>query len=130
MYLIYKPAEDDVQKFEFKPAKVSAFEAEAVEDATGMDWDDVTTKLLKGNVKARRALLWMMLKRTHPKLKFSDVSFSLGELELQLDLEELVAMREEVENITDDPTRVAALEEIDKQIDEAKAEGQTVPKAE
>jgi hypothetical protein len=122
MFVTYKPADGDEQQWTFKPQKFPSHEAEAIEHATGWTWDEFATQVVKGSIRARRALLWILLRRQHPVIKFADIAFTTDELELEMDLDELTAMRAELDQITDDAVREMALRQIDAQIAEAQAD--------
>jgi len=121
MLFSYKPDDGDAQQWTFRPRKFPSHEAEAIENATGMTWSEFSEQVLKGSVRARRALLWILLRRQHPVLKFNDVAFSLDEVELELEPDELRAMRGELEKVDDPDVRSLALAQIDEQIAEAEA---------
>lgn len=96
MYLIYKPADGDEQRYHFDQASVTNFEAEGIERETGLTWTEFGERLQKNSVLALRALLWMLQRRVHPTLKFKDVSFKLGEVEAEMEPAELLAARENI----------------------------------
>lgn len=49
-------------------------EIEAVERVTKMPWGtEFKSAILMGNMLARRALLWTLIKRDHPKYQFNDL---------------------------------------------------------
>ena len=121
MYVTYKPEGGDVQEWAFHPRKMPSHEAEAIEHATDMTWAEFSAQVLKGSVRARRALLWILLRRQHPTIKFADVAFTMDELDLSMDSAELGAMRVELEKIADDDVRSLALGQIDAEIAEAQA---------
>jgi hypothetical protein len=131
MYLIYKPADEKEQRYHFDQASVTNFEAEGVERETGLTWTEFGERLQKNSVLALRALLWMLQRRIHPTLKFRDVSFKLGEVDVEPEDSELLGARDALRAI-DNPTD----EDVDKlrQIDEMLAarevpEDATAPKA-
>ena len=80
--MVYRPEGGDPQEFEFDPDNPLNLEAEALESVGGEAWEDYPGFLMRagsGNIRARRALLWVMLRRTDPKLRFVDVVFKLDE---------------------------------------------------
>jgi hypothetical protein len=80
--LVYSPNGGDRQEFEFDPESPLNLESEALESAGGEVWQDYPDFLMRigsGNIRARRALLWVMLRRTNPQLRFVDVVFHLNE---------------------------------------------------
>ena len=88
------------RRFTFKPNKLMSVEAEAIEDATDWTFTEFGEKFLKGSMKAKRAALWVLLKREFPALKFRDLSFSPEEIEVDFDEDEAAAIREA---LADDP---------------------------
>ncbi|MFF4347529.1 hypothetical protein [Streptomyces sp. NPDC001530] len=51
---------------------LSAIESSVIENATGMEWDDIDTALRSQAPTAMRAVLWVFRKRQQPTLRFSD----------------------------------------------------------
>lgn len=130
MYLVYKPADGDEQRFQFSPEKMTSFEAESIERETGLTWQEFGEKLQRNSVIAMRALLWVLQRRVHPTLKLRDVSFAMSEVDIEAEPHELAAAREAVENDTtlSDEDRAAQLALIDEQVAKIGAE-HAVPKA-
>jgi hypothetical protein len=103
MYIKYQPAgNDEPEIFPFVPGDLNTFDSEAIESVTGLDWDEFEMKLKRGNTKARRAALWVCLRRIHRGLKFSDVSFKRSEVEVQMDKGELRDIMRGLESHPDD----------------------------
>lgn len=122
MFLVYQPDGEDERRWVIKPRRMSNFEAEAIEKRTGMTFEQFGEALLRGSTLARRALLWTMLRREHPTVKFEDVSFAMGELRIEQDRQELLAMREMLATdyeFESEAIRSLALAQVDKQIAEA-----------
>lgn len=119
MFLIYKPEDGEEQRWPFSPKKVRAAEAEAIEKRTGWDYEEFGLHLVKGSVLARRALLWTYLRRVHHNLRFEDVDFAVGEVELEFDKDELRTMREQIseQRFASEADRESMLSAIDAQIE-------------
>jgi hypothetical protein len=67
VYLVYQPdGSDEPTRWPYNPRKLMSAEREAIERRTGMPFAEFTAAVLKGSSVARRALLWVMLKRDHP----------------------------------------------------------------
>ena len=124
MLLSYHPAGQDApQVFEIRLELMRSAEIEAIEARTG-GWEfggEFREKLLKGSALARRALLWTMLRRQHPFIKFAEVDFADGEVTLELDLRELAEQRDQVVKMAaagavDPEDRDLALTLIDAQV--------------
>ena len=109
MILVYAPADGDEQRWEFQLGRLRVMEIEAIEKRTDMAYDtEFRENLLKGQVRARRALLWTMLRRQHPTLRFDDVDFAADELRLEFD-------RSEWQSMYDDVAAAAGLSDEDRE---------------
>lgn len=124
MFFVYQPDEGDRQEWWFDPHKIKTREAEAIEKKTGWDWEEFGTHLIKGSVVARRALLWMFLRRVHPVLKFEDLDFAVSEVTLEYSKEELELIRVETDKSGASEVMLTAL---DQQIAEARSHPKAVP---
>lgn len=132
MIVTYTPGEGERREWEYKSADLPSGEAEDIEDAVGITFDEWQAKLLQGGAKARRALLWVLLKRDNPSLKFADVSFRLGELAVEFDREEKRQIRAELEKSKDlsEQARAQALRMLDDDEDgedEQAGKGRSTP---
>jgi len=99
MRLIWTPNNGEKREFSFQPAKLVSAEAEAIEDAGGPAWDsfeEFGQKFLKGNRRAYRAALWVMLRREQPALRFTDLSLRVDEVEVDFDAAETARLREQI----------------------------------
>lgn len=122
MRLVYKPeGQEEPQRWTVALGKFRSLEVEHIEKLTGWDYgSDYQMRLLKGNMLARRALLFTLLRREHPHLKFTDVDFAADEAELEFDVAELRDFRKAAESskAVSELEREAVLEELDRQIAE------------
>ena len=80
----------------FKPGRLMTPEAEAIEKVTGMSFARWGAALMEGYASAGRALVWVLRKRDEPTLRYSDVVFPVGDLELDFDADEKRRMRAEL----------------------------------
>lgn len=126
MYVTYRPPvndgeEQEEQKWYFSPDDVNNFDAEAIEGVTAMTWDEWMFNLQKGSVKARRALLWILLRHVHRGLQFRDVSITKRSLTVEFDKAEYAEMIENIEKSPDSPgaNKEAVLERFHAEMDEA-----------
>lgn len=122
MFITYSPAEGDVQRWDFNPSKLRSLEAEMIEKRYGDNFDNFRSALIAGSVKARRVALWHLLSRRHPTLKFEDVDFALGEVEVSFSRSELLNIRDSMERsfpFESDAERAAMLAAMNEQIAEA-----------
>ncbi|MEV6790906.1 hypothetical protein AB0M87_02670 [Streptomyces sp. NPDC051320] len=129
MFLVYQPeGADEPQRFPYKPQKLMSVEREALERRSHMDFADFTKGVLNGNAVCRRALLWVLLKREHPTLKYEDVDFAWDELKLEYSKQEYELMRSNlIESGEATPEQVDQINrEIATAIDEA-TEGKALP---
>lgn len=95
MFITYTPIDGDDQDWEFQAGTVKASEGEPIERSYGKTWDEFLVDLMKGGLRARRHLLWLLQRRDHPALRYDDVAdlragemtvdFDRGELQLQRD---------------------------------------------
>ena len=122
MRLVYQPeGSSEPQKWEISLGKFRSLEVEQIEKLTGMDYgNEFKARLMKGNALARRALLFVLLRRQHPTTKFMDVDFADDELQLEMDLEELRETRKvvEVSPVISEAERPLVLAALDEQIAE------------
>lgn len=124
MILVYTPDGQPEQRWEIQLGRLRCQETEAIERRTGMPYgSEFKEKLLQGQVLARRALLWTLLRRTHHTIKFEDVDFADEELELQFDRGEWQRIHDEVRDnpALDDQDKTARLAMIRAEIDKLDA---------
>lgn len=122
MILKYSPEGQEPQEFQFKPGKLRVIEMEALQKKTGMPYGtQFKAKLLQGDAVARRALLWLMLRRQHPTYRWEDVDFADDELVLERDRDEVVEEIAEVEQFAGipDEDREVALAVLRHQLETA-----------
>ncbi|WP_327679477.1 hypothetical protein [Kitasatospora sp. NBC_00458] len=130
MYLVYQPeGSDEPRRFKYQPTKLMSAERERLEKLTGRDFSDFTHGVVRGNALCRRALLFILLKREHPTLKFDDVDFAWDELTLEHSKAELEEIRAEAADNAPADQRAAVLAQLDKEIAEAyeEPEGKVLP---
>lgn len=94
---------DAPQRWTFDPDDVTVDEAERIEAALGRGatWGTFTAGLIDGTARARRVLLWHLLRRDHPdaNLMFSDVPvFKMGELKIEFGTAEIGLLIQQVED--------------------------------
>lgn len=88
MYFVYKPEGAEPKRWEFEPTKLMSPEAEAIERHTGMTYQQWTQAVRDGSMLALHGLLYVMLKRTEPTLKWESVQFCLDSVDFELDDDE------------------------------------------
>jgi hypothetical protein len=82
---IYKPENADSHEWDFDPAKLHDVEAIEIEKRTGMTYVEFGQQFMKGSILARKALLYVLLKRTTPTLQWADLRFTVGEVDVDFD---------------------------------------------
>lgn len=97
MWVTYRPDDQDVQEWWLHLDDIGDNEAEMIEARSGLDWEEWKVRLLRGNTRARRALLWALLRRQHLALRYEDVHFSRRTFEIEFDAQELGEMVAEIE---------------------------------
>lgn len=117
MKVIYTPEDGERQEFVFRPGELMSPEAEALEECGGSAWatfEEYGERFMAGSLKARRAALWILLRRSDPKLRFSDLVVQVQELSVTYDEEELGRIRETIEadETLTDAERAEALEAV------------------
>lgn len=122
MQLVYAPEGAEAQRWDFDPNKIMNVEAEAIERETGWTFAEFGQQFLKGSTTARHALLWIMLKRKTPGLKYAEVQFAMSEVDVVFSDDELVSVvealrRKAAESGLDDKEQ-AALETMEAMMPE------------
>ncbi|MFC5946595.1 hypothetical protein, partial [Micromonospora harpali] len=113
MYFVYKPeGSSEWQKWKFEPEKLLSPEAEAIERKTGLDFGEFVQKA-RFNMRCRRALLWVLLKREHPRLTFEDVQISMEQTDFRFTRAEYDEMRAKAHEQFDGAELDAFLEQLD-----------------
>lgn len=118
MLLTYRPEGADERRWTFTPDRLLSSEAEAIEKVTGLTYEEFGQALIKGSMTARRALLWVLLKREDAPLRYSQVDVPVGAVSVDYELHELKAIRDALAANRDlsDADRDAALATLDEMI--------------
>ena len=85
MKFIYKPEGAEPMKWDYDPARLMSPEAEAIERHTGMTFGEFNVKCGQGSFTAIHGLLYVMLKREYPTLKYDEVQFCLDDIDFEPD---------------------------------------------
>jgi hypothetical protein len=123
MFVTYTPADGDEQRWEFDPGRVRQSEAEIVEKRYGATYDKWRQAIVTGEAKARRVLLWHLLRRDHHTMRYEDTpDFYMDELVVTHSHGELLTLRDRVlkANLPEEE-REAVLAALDIEITEAMA---------
>lgn len=79
---VYTPANGEAQSWDWDPMRLMSPELDAIETKTGMAFRPWLLALDDYSVKAFKGLLWVMLKRDQPTLRWEDVpAFSVAEVD-------------------------------------------------
>ena len=108
--ITYAPQGADPQSWEFDPEDADNLEAEAIELVGDTTWDSYAQWLFlmgRGNMRAIRALLWILQLRTNPDLDFNEVRFRTADIAVEsLDEPELAGKDEVGDSNTGSPPPV------------------------
>jgi hypothetical protein len=122
---VYKPEGAEPKKWDFRPDKLMNAEAEAIERLTKMTYGQWSEAVTEGSVLAIHGLLYVLLKREVPTLKWDQVQFSMSEVDFELTDQETadtIAALEEKERAEGlDMNERALLEQLHASTDDAAA---------
>jgi hypothetical protein len=126
MKITYTCVGEPEKVYEFDPERVKVSETELIEKRFGGTWTEFRAGITQGNSKARRVLLWHLLRKTHHTLRYEDTpDFAFGDLKCEHDYSELIEMRERIAK-SNHARREELLAALDVEIDsmsEGEAEG-------
>lgn len=95
MIIQYRPDEGPQQEFDFRPGDFGSYDSEAIEVVGGQQWgtfEEWGAMFFRGSQRARRAALWVMLRRANPRLRFQDVSFRADQVDVTYSMAEREAI--------------------------------------
>lgn len=92
MIINYRPDGQPAQQWDWHADQVRSSEAELIEKRFDGTWDAFLLAVTQGSMRARRILLWHLLRIEHPTLKPEDVDPLAGELVVEFDKGELQQM--------------------------------------
>lgn len=122
MFVTYTPEDGDRQEWVWDPTRIRATEAQVMLREFGTPSWDLFEKCIKMNdPNARRVLLWHLIRRDHPMMKFADTpDFFLDEMTVELSSTELARMIDEARNSGASPDqKAAAIASFEKELEEA-----------
>jgi hypothetical protein len=100
MRITYAPEDGDRQEWDFDPDRVRSSLAEMIERKYGETWEQFCAGVQSGNMRARRVLLWHLLRLEHPALRYEDVpDFYASELKVQYSVAELNDIRDRLQKM-------------------------------
>lgn len=127
MWVTYRPEdqpEDAVQRWEFNPKRVRTSDAEIIEKRYGANWDTWLNDVRSGSAKARRVLLWHLLRREHARLRYEDTpDFYMEELLVEHSVVELLELKDRLSKVKldDESAREQMATALDIEITDAMA---------
>jgi hypothetical protein len=98
---IYKPEGAKPREWPFDPAKLMSPEIEAIERHTGFTFQGWAEAIGNGSFIAIHGLLYVMLKREAPTLRWDDVQFSASEIDMVMEAAEKAALLYELQRRDD-----------------------------
>lgn len=113
MKFSYTPEGADPREWVINLNKLPNVEAEEIERRTDMTYGEWGDALERNSMRALHALLFVLMRRSTPSLKWDQIVFSMSEVSLEMELAEkkeaLVRIREGIANgsISDDDARPA-----------------------
>lgn len=126
MQFVYAPEGAEPRKWDFDPYKLMSPEIEVIERRTGLPYAEWMEHVGKGSVLALHGLLYVLLKRTTPTLKWDDVQFCMADVGWEMEPDEIAdvvrTLEEQAANghLSDDEAEY--LVELRKQLPEAEPE--------
>ncbi|KFU81017.1 hypothetical protein SAMN04489729_4808 [Amycolatopsis lurida] len=113
--IAYSPDGGEAQRYDFDPDDLRVAAAEDLERKFEGSLDELQQALMSGSIRAKRVALWHVLRQAHKELRYDDVDFRAGEVEVILGrelLEKLHAAAQTATGVPEDKRRaaVAALE--------------------
>ena len=112
MHVTWDPEDGgEVIVLEFKPDDdLGSKEAEEIEKLFGQPIEQWVNELRMKSAKARRLLLWWMLRQNHRRLAFKDVpDFKLRQMKVEMDVAELQELWKRLSQTKMDEDRLDAL---------------------
>ncbi|MGW7239739.1 hypothetical protein [Streptomyces sp. NPDC054804] len=108
MIIFYEPADGTPQRFEAGHGRLRASEIQVIERTAGEPWAKIKEQISDGNLNAMRVVVWALLKRSQPALKFGEFDPFEGELRSRLDEREVRGFAEAfVAKFADEPEELA-----------------------
>ena len=96
MKFVYAPEGVDPREWDFDPGKMMNPEAEAIERDTGMTFKNWVDAVMDESTTAVHALLWVLLKRQDPTLRYEQVQFAYDDWDFTMSREEKIRVRDEL----------------------------------
>ncbi|MGW7435714.1 hypothetical protein [Streptomyces sp. NPDC054849] len=94
MIILYRPADGEERRFDVKSVRTS--EAQVVERTTDMTWGALKRGIRDDDPTAMRGIVWVLLKRETPTLRWSDFDPFIDELVSRFDAREVALVAEDI----------------------------------
>lgn len=131
MKFVYKPEGADPREWEFDPARLMSPEVETIERHTGFTFQQWVEAIGDGSFLAFHGLLYVLLKRTTPTLKWTDVQFCMADIDMSMSAEEeddlIARLIEKRDSEGLDPSEAKYLEQIQAKREAAAEEPAVIP---
>lgn len=98
MFVTYKPEDGDKQEWTFNPGRIRASEGQVLLREYGeKNWDLFVQGIRQNDLHARRVLLWHLMRRDHPMVKFADTpDFYADEMQVEFSSTELAELIDQI----------------------------------
>ncbi|MFF4848006.1 hypothetical protein [Streptomyces sp. NPDC001194] len=131
MIIVYRPADGEEQHFDARSVRTS--EAQIVERTTDMKWADLKIGLRDDDPTALRGIVWVLMKRSQPTLRWADFDPTVDELYSRFDAREVAAFAADIASLPEErqPQAIADLRHYaadPDSVDEALAAAAAPPK--
>ncbi|UUV29143.1 hypothetical protein NQK81_30775 [Amycolatopsis roodepoortensis] len=119
--IAYSPDDGPAQRYDFDADDLRVAAAEDLERKFEGSLDELQQALMSGSIRAKRCALWHVLRQQHKELRYDDVDFRAGEVEVILDREVLEKLHDAVQTATGVPEdkRRAAVAALKAQLDKS-----------
>lgn len=97
MILKYRPDKGPAREFSFIPGDLETRDAEAIEAVGGEAWgtfEEFGALFFRGSAKARRAALWVCMRVEQPRLKFTELTMRMSQIDVDYSATERAAILE------------------------------------
>lgn len=94
MIILYRPEDGEQRRFNVRSVRTS--EAQIVERTTDMKWGDIKRGVRDDDPTAMRGIVWVLLKRETPTLRWSDFDPLIDELVSRFDAREVAAIAADI----------------------------------
>lgn len=112
MILTYSPEGEDAMKWNIRFKDFRRSDADEIQKLSGMKFGPFQDAVsVGGDASALAVLVFVMLRKTHPVLRFQDFDPRLGDMDLSFDADELAQVREKLVADGADPDTLARLDE-------------------